>query len=191
MRTTGLILTFGSFLVCAFISVRRGDACGLEWQTIEWLYYLPAFLVGVVGVVLLRSSAREAATQSHKVEADLETLHTSLERIRTTIARLSAARGTTDVYDVHKAIDRALVDDLGAFVEARESLIPIYGLQPYAFVMNEFALGERLVNRTWCASADGYADEVWACIDGAALRFDNAAKLLEQYRQQRVTPLPA
>jgi len=69
--------------------------------------------------------------------------------------------------------------DLALFVNSRESMIPVYGLQEYADVMNDFAGGERYVNRAWSASADGYVDETWHCVEVARGRLARARDRLE------------
>ncbi len=61
---------------------------------------------------------------------------------------------------VQHRIDELFPGDLNTFVEARETIPHVYGLQAYADVMSHFAAGERYLNRVWSASADGYVDEV-------------------------------
>jgi hypothetical protein len=73
--------------------------------------------------------------------------------------------------------------DINSFVEARESMIPRLGMQNYADIMSPFATGERLLNRAWSASADGYVDEVRDCIHGAREELRRAKQLLVQARK--------
>jgi len=75
-------------------------------------------------------------------------------------------------------IDEELMPDIHDFVEARESMIPHLGMQSYANIMSPFANGERLLNRAWSASADGYVDEVRTCIQGARAELEKAQGLL-------------
>jgi hypothetical protein len=79
-----------------------------------------------------------------------------------------------DPYDVRFWLDTAFADDLARFVDARESIAHVHGLQAYADVMNAFAAGERYLNRVWSASADGYVDEVTAYVQKASEQFDGA-----------------
>ena len=83
----------------------------------------------------------------------------------------------------NKAPEAVTAEDIDTFVESRESMIPTLGMQSYADIMSPFANGERLINRAWSASADGYVDEVRACIAGARVELENAAKLLGESRQ--------
>ncbi len=57
-------------------------------------------------------------------------------------------------------------------------MIPKLGMQRYADIMSPFANGERLLNRAWSASADGYVDEVRSCIAGARAELQKASRLL-------------
>ena len=70
------------------------------------------------------------------------------------------------------------MEDIDTFVEARESMIPRLGMQRYADIMSPFANGERLLNRAWSASADGYVDEVRSCVATACLELEKAAEQL-------------
>jgi len=93
--------------------------------------------------------------------------------------------GRLPVHEVHRRIDERLSDDLARFAELRESLIDAFGLADLAAVMTEFALAERTINRIWSASADGYVDEVDACLQRAAAHLDLAIGRLDTALQAR------
>jgi hypothetical protein len=99
------------------------------------------------------------------------------------VSYLCDEKETIDTYDMHKKLDELLIDDLNAFVEARETIAHIYGLQVYAEIMNHFAAGERYLNRVWTASADGYIDEVNEYIEKARKQFDTAKKIVDELRK--------
>jgi hypothetical protein len=71
-------------------------------------------------------------------------------------------------------IDEKLRPDLRRFVDARESMVHLYGLQTYADIMSEFAAGERYINRVWSSSADGYDHEANSYVQKAAEQFRHA-----------------
>lgn len=185
MRKLGLVLLLAGFFGAAFVSVRRGDSAELQWETVEWSWYAPSFLVGVVGVILLRVSDRGLRTHPHKLEANLKIMEDALHNLVGLLAQMNAHRDTIAVHDVHTRIDEELASRLTGFVEARESLIPLYGLQAYAELMTEFAGAERNINRAWSASADGYIDEVWICLTEAQRQMDGARALLAEYGRRR------
>jgi hypothetical protein len=167
LRFVGLTLFSGGFLASAFVSVRQVDSAGLEWWTIDWPWYAATFLVGLVGVVILRRTDKAASQYSEKIDGDLQVIGRSLAEAIAKIDGIRAGRESTGVYSVHQMIDAEVVEAIFAFVDARESIAHRFGLQPYAEIMTRFALGERNINRAWSASADGYVDEVWICLERA------------------------
>lgn len=157
MRMTGHILLWLGFLSAAFVSTR-------QLESVDWVQYIPCAVVGVVGIVLLRRTAGAAAREDHTVRTNLATLEASVARLVERVARINAELDTIDVYSVHGRLDEELLDDLVAFVDARESMVHGLGLEQYAQIMDSFARGERSLNRAWSASADGYIDEVRDCL---------------------------
>lgn len=160
MRKLGHLLLWAGFLSAAFVSTRQLAA-------VQWAWYIPCAVVGIVGIVLLRRTHGAADRQVHVVTANLQTLEQCLRRLVERVAGLNAARSATDVYSVHSRLDAELLEDLVAFVDARESMVHGLGLEQYAQVMDAFARGERSINRAWSASADGYVDELWDSLERA------------------------
>lgn len=154
MRMAGHVLMWLGFLAAAFITTRQLDM-------VAWGAYVPAAVVGIAGVVLLRRTAGAAAAHADTVKTNLSTLEKSLGRLVSNLETMNRDKEKIFVYDVHKRIDADLAEDLASFADARESMIHGIGLQEYATIMDHFARGERAVNRSWSASADGYIDEVW------------------------------
>ena len=177
------------FFGAAFVAVRHADSAGLDWATVEWNGYVPMFLIGAVGVVLLRVTAKRAGEQVHKLDSDLQAIRGSLGTLVDKLHAFNVGREAIGVYDVHDRIDNELVADLGDFVDAREALITLFGLQEYAELMNHFALSERNINRAWSASADGYIDEVSTCMARAEASMREAQSLLQTYEAQDTTSL--
>ena len=180
VRAIGLGLLLAGFLAAAFATVRLAEVEDRPWESVAWTGYGVGLIVGVVGVAMLRSTRRHDASQSHKIEADLHILSTSLTRLVAALSDLNRRRETVGVYEVHTLIDAHLAEDLGLFAEAREGLIPSYGLQCYADLMSRFATAERLINRVWSASVDGYVDEVWSCMERAETIMTEVHALLER-----------
>lgn len=188
MKQAGIALLLIGFFGASFVAVReldtKSDGTKLEWQTVNWLHYGGFIALGVVGVVLIRTAAAGAKGETHVVAADLQTMKSSIEDINRELAEMVAARETMNVYDVHERIDAQMATQLAAFADARESLITAYGLQPFADVMTQFATGERAINRAWSASADGYVNEVWNCLERASGFMQKAAARLTELAAQ-------
>lgn len=160
MKRIGLGALWAGVLGGAFVSVRHTDA-------IEWGAYAAAAVLALAGVILLRRSAAATASDGARVERDVGSLHDSAAQLVARLDAIVAERATLGVYEVKDRIDGALVEPLGVFADRREALIVAHGLDVYADVMTHFAHGERLINRAWSASADGYVDEVWRCVEAA------------------------
>jgi hypothetical protein len=175
VRGWGHVLMWLGFLAAAFVTTRRADV-------VQWPLYAAAAAVGLAGVVILRRTGGPSAAQAEVVHGSIAQLEARLTRLVQGLAALNRDRESVFVYDVHTRIDRDLLDDLGSFAEDREAIIHGLGLVPFAAVMDPFARAERQINRAWSASADGYVDEVWACL-GRAQEFMSAAEqALKQHR---------
>ena len=162
----GYLLLIASFLVAAY-------STALDTQATNWLIFLPAALVGIGGVLLLKRHARGEARTEAVLTANRTELDESLGNIVTALDEIVAAEGIP-VGHLREEIDLRLRDDLRRFAEARESMVHLFGLQAYADIMSDFAAGERYVNRVWSASADGYEEEARRYLRRAGKRFHQA-----------------
>lgn len=167
MRVIGYLLIVVGFLGGALVTV-------LDAEQVRWGQYAAAFVVGAAGIVVVRLTARREARAAARLADNMQLVESSLARVVEGLGRLRGELPTMDPYDVRFWLDTAFADDLARFVDARESIAHVHGLQAYADVMNAFAAGERYLNRVWSASADGYVDEVTAYVQKASEQFDNA-----------------
>lgn len=172
MKIAGHTLVWIGFLVGAFLAVQRAEGLALG-------PFVAAVAVGALGIVLVRVGMHREARHEEKLEADIATIEESLGRVVADIEVLDREKDAVNVYDLRHRIDDTFVEDLAAFVEARESIGHSFGLQAYADVMNHFAAGERYLNRVWSASTDGYVDEAHEYIGRAHSQFSQA---LDRFR---------
>ena len=147
---------------------------------VQWSHYVPGLIASVVGVGLIQLSRRKAATASDRVAANLDTLSASMARVTANMTSFERGKDTMDIDGFHHHIDATFRDDLAAFADARESLIHAHGVKAYAEVMNEFAAGERYLNRVWSASVDGYIDEVKEYVGLARSQFERTKAILDR-----------
>jgi len=164
MRKLGFLLVTVGFLGGALASV-------LDETTVRWGWFVPAVSAGFMGVVLIRTGRRREVRAAETLTANVRTIQDSLGRIAQNMTRLHAEKQSLDAYEVRHRLEELFADDLSMFVAARESMAHSYGLAVYADVMSPFAAGERYLNRAWCASADGYVDEIHQCLDKAKEQF--------------------
>ena len=164
MGRLGFILVMIGFLGGALVSV-------LDETVVRWGWFVPAVTVGFVGVVLVRMGRRREVFATDRLTSNVRAVQDSLRRIAQNMARLNSEKQSIDPYGVRHRLEELFADDVSTFVTARESIAHSYGLAAYADVMNCFAAGERYLNRAWCASADGYIDEVHRCLEQASDQF--------------------
>ena len=168
------------FVAAAFVATR-------QLGTITWGWYVAAAAVAIVGIAILRRTAGAAAADTAAVRASIGVLEQTARTLVDRIAALNRDRDQIWVYDVHGRIDDELSDLFATFADAREAMIHAIDLQAYADVMDNFARAERLVNRAWSASADGYIDEVWSSLASAEEAMGEADRLLRDHLS-RVAP---
>jgi hypothetical protein len=172
MKQIGFLLLAGGFVFSAF-------ATALDTVATNWNLFVPAALVSIVGVFLIKRHASGAARSEHVLTANRVELNESLENIVKNLEQMKDAGESIPVDQMRAEIDDRLRDDLRRFADARESLIHLFSMQTYANVMSDFAAGERYVNRIWSASADGYDAEARQYLDKAAAQFRVARQQLE------------
>ena len=148
-------------------------------QTVNWSQYAIAFAITLVGVVFARLGSRVTEEQAEQLGADISTIERALDALVETVTELNTMREESQVFSLCKLIDKRCMDDINDFVEAREAFIHRFGMSKYAELMDHFALGERALNRAWCASADGYIDELHTCMDRAELRLTKAQAVIK------------
>ncbi|MCL5281774.1 MAG: hypothetical protein M1376_17900 [Planctomycetes bacterium] len=180
MRRLGFLLVMVGFLAGALASVVNETA-------VRWDWFIPAVVVGFVGVVLVRLGRRREVRATERLTSDMQAIQNSLRRIARNMTQLNAEKQSLDPYEVRHRLEELFADDLNTFITARESIAYSYGLTAYADVVSAFAAGERYLNRAWCASADGYVDEVHESLGAAREQF---ASSLDKVLALQVTPGP-
>lgn len=167
MKKAGYLMIVIGFIAGALLSV-------VDELEVQWGFFVCALIVGAIGVVLVQSGKRQHTKSEEKLTSNIQNIQASLSRIAENITQLNAAKDSINTYDMRGRIDELFSDDLAVFVQARESISHLYGLQAYADIMSYFASGERYLNRIWSASADGYIDEVNIYLDKAQQQFADA-----------------
>lgn len=160
-------IVVAAFLAGAFLA-------SLDEETINWLYFIPVIVVGVVGLVLLKSGEKAAAQDDSLLASDKQKLASSLHNILNNLRDLDGRKDKVPTYEMRFEIDRIFREDLNTFADSRDSMKHLFGLMAYADIMSSFAAGERYLNRVWSASTDGYVDEVLMYVSKAHSQFEHA-----------------
>jgi len=179
LKGIGLLLVVLGFVSGALVAV-------LDQDTVRWDYFAIGAVLGITGVILMRSTDICRQQDSSLLNTHMDTIQASLGRIVTNITELNAHKKSIPTHDVHGRIDQLFQDDRIAFVEARASISHRYGLQAYADVMSTFAAAERYLNRVWSASADGYVDEVHLYLDRACEQFKISLNKINKLEDKRI-----
>ncbi|MCK5430921.1 MAG: hypothetical protein KAI94_15690 [Anaerolineales bacterium] len=175
MKKSGYLLITIGFLAGALVAV-------LDESKILWFYFSGALVFGIIGIIVVHLHERKSGRCEKRLATYLQDVKNSLSSIVENINQLNAEKQSINVYDMRQRIDDLFTEDLATFVEARESLSHIHGLQVYADVMSHFASAERYLNRAWSASADGYIDEVSIYLDRAQVQFVDALNKVRHLR---------
>jgi hypothetical protein len=172
MKGLGYLLLSAGFVVAAY-------ATALDVEHVSWPLFAGAALAAIAGVFVIKRHARSLA-QSHEVlETNRAELRESIDNVVKDLRDMVGSGGLRGAA-LRDRIDNRLRPDLIRFVDARESMVHLFGLQAYADIMSHFAAGERYINRVWSSSADGYDVEAERYLGKAEERFADAQRQLDE-----------
>lgn len=170
MKNIAYLLLAGGFLVGAY-------ATALDAQNVDWTLFGVAALVAIAGVMIAKRANRAHATSGTVLETNRKELNESIDNIVRDLGNMTAGTAAKGE-ELRDWIDEKLRPDLRRFVDARQSMVHLFGLQTYADIMSDFAAGERYINRVWSSSADGYDAEAATYLGRAAQQFADAQRQL-------------
>jgi len=181
MKKIAYLLLAGGFLIGAY-------ATALDAKNVNWNLFGIAAFAAILGVIIAKRQDRAKARSGDVLETNRNELNESISCLVNDLTDMTsgtAAQGE----QLRDWIDETLRPDLRRFVDARASMVHLFGLQTYADIMSEFAAGERYVNRVWSASADEYDNEAETYLGKAAEQFKSAQSQLQAaVRQSQIVP---
>lgn len=179
MKINGYILIIFGFLMASLTAV-------VVEESVVWTFFVPAMAIGIIGVVIVRVYNHRHHTCEDKITGRLADIETSIASIAANISLLCGETASMDPYHVRNKIDELFTEDIIKFVDARQAIAQVYGLQEYADAMSYFASAERAINRAWSASTDGYVNEVNTSLQKAGEYFgvvnDRITKLKTEHK---------
>lgn len=167
MKNMAFILVILAFLAGAYLA-------SLDEQTINWTYFGPIMLVGIIAAIIYKRESNAAAKHGDLLQNNKQVLIDSLNNLLANLEALNGRKDQVPTYEMRFEIDKLFREDLMNFADARESMKHLFGIQHYADIMSSFAAGERYINRVWSASTDGYVDEVMMYVEKALSQFEHA-----------------
>ena len=187
MKKLGYLLISIGFLVGSLAAITNTEVVtGSETVTdnVDWNFFLPAVIVGIIGIVMVRVHDHRHSRSEEKLTGHLSDIENSLAAIVKNVTAMCDDSDAIDTYQVHKKIDETFRADLMNFADARTAIGHIYGMQEYADVMSYFASAERAINRAWSASTDGYVNEVKKTNKKAKDNFSVVFEKMNHLKQQ-------
>ena len=172
MKGLGYLLLCAGFIVAAY-------ATALDVDNVGWPLFAAATLAAIAGVFLIKRHARSIAQSADVLETNRAELRESIDNVVRDLREIVSAGGLRGAA-LRDRIDAKLRPDLTRFVDARESMVHLFGLQTYADIMSHFAAGERYINRVWSSSADGYDEEATRYLSRAVEQFEDAQRQLAE-----------
>jgi len=139
MTGLGYLLLSAGFIVAAY-------ATALDVENVGWPLFAAAVLGAVAGVFMIKRHARSIAQSEEVLENNRTELRESIDNVVKDLREIVSS-GSLRGSALRDRIDTTLRPDLTRFVDARESMVHLFGLQAYADIMSHFAAGERYINR--------------------------------------------
>ncbi|MFC1495377.1 hypothetical protein ACFL6W_08860 [Thermodesulfobacteriota bacterium] len=175
MTKLGIVLIGIGFIAGTLMTV-------IDVETVRWVPFIVSLITGIIGIVLVKVSIKKEVQSTEVLTKNMEQIEISISSIIKNLKELNDQKETINTYDVRHRVDELFLEDLNVFVEARESISHTYGIQAYADVMSHFAAGDRYLNRVWCASADGYIDEVNVYLEKSLEQFEDSQRKLDDLK---------
>lgn len=173
-RIAGICLLWIGFLSGALATVQRPDGSGPEftmaqrWQTINWQWYIGSFAISALGVTIIWTTRKTTSRQTASFERQLANQREAIDQLIDCVGELQSQLDHWPPSKIRDCIDDRCVAPLAEFADARMAIAHRHGMASFAELMSDFAMSERYINRAWSAAADGYLDEVRACLEIAA-----------------------
>lgn len=172
MKGLGYFLLSAGFIVAAY-------ATALDVEQVNWMLFGAAAIAAVAGVLMIKRHAKSIAQSAEVLESNRNELRESIDNVVKDLREI-VSNGSLRGAALRDRIDTKLRPDLIRFVDARDSMVHLFGLQTYADIMSHFAAGERYINRVWSSSADGYDAEAASYLGKAGEQFADAQRQLNE-----------
>lgn len=146
---------------------------------------IPVFIAGILAAVagieiwwghrsILRLLAGDGDSDSDSPDNPFVILNQLIPALKELESRIDEMASS----EIESAIDDVASNFVTPFIEGRQSLIDQLGLKAGADLLVISATGERMLNRTWSAAADGHLVEARNSFREAAQAFDEAAAMV-------------
>lgn len=185
MRILAFIL-FGGGIMAAISGAAKLPAALPEGGTLTFLDRFPdtlpeftiAFMATVVGLFIWWKDVFAQRKANQAAEGDESNPLTILAGLAPQLSDLAGSIDNLDGPAIIARVEQILEHTVLPFAEARQKLFDRLGMRAGADLLVTAAYGERMLNRTWSAAADGHLVEARSSFREAAQAFDEAAAMV-------------
>ena len=185
MRILAYIL-FGGGIMAAISGAAKLPAAIPEGTTPTFLDRFPdtlpeftiAFIATVVGLIIWWKDVFAQRKASQAAESDESNPLTLLAGLAPQLSDLASSIDQLEGEAITAHVEQILEHTVLPFAEARQKLFDRLGMRAGADLLVTAAYGERMLNRTWSAAADGHLTEARSSFREATQAFDEAAAML-------------
>jgi hypothetical protein len=185
MRILAYIL-FGGGIMAAISGAAKLPAAIPEGTTPTFLDRFPdtlpeftiAFIATVVGLIIWWKDVFAQRKANQAVESDESNPLTLLAGLAPQLSDLASSIDQLEGEAITAHVEQILEHTVLPFAEARQKLFDRLGMRAGADLLVTAAYGERMLNRTWSAAADGHLTEARSSFREATQAFDEAAAML-------------
>jgi hypothetical protein len=144
-----------------------------------WPVFLVGFVATVTGLVIWWKDVFASRAVLKNDDSDganpLSLLESLLPQLRQLAEEIDELEGT----DIAERVEHLLEHTVLPFAESRQRLFDRLGMRVGAEILITAAFGERMLNRTWSAAADGYLEEARNSFRDGAAAFEEAARMVD------------
>lgn len=185
MRILAYIL-FGGGIMAAISGAAKLPAVIPEGTTPTFLDRFPdtlpeftiAFIATVVGLIIWWKDVFAQRKANQAAESDESNPLTLLAGLAPQLSDLASSIDQLEGEAITARVEQILEHTVLPFAEARQKLFDRLGMRTGADLLVTAAYGERMLNRTWSAAADGHLTEARSSFREATQAFDEAAAML-------------
>lgn len=139
-----------------------------------------AFLITVAGLVFWWKDVFAQRKTGQVDTGDQSNPLTLLAGLTPQLRELADSIDSLDGKAITARVEQILEHTVLPFADARQKLFDRLGMKAGADLLVTAAYGERMLNRTWSAAADGHLVEARTSFREAILAFDEAAAMLPE-----------
>ena len=156
-------------------------------ENAAWPDTLPLFVLGtvltIVGLVLWRRAEKgDGVLEESTTDSALSKLHTLTENLRLQSPKWKEL----DCTKLNEAITLFQEQYVRPFVDTRQQIIDLFGMQKGSEIMIACSYGERMLNRVWSATADNHLKEAQSSLQEAVHAFEEVTLLLHHESETKV-----